>query len=257
MFRYGFLRTAAIALGVYGALGLLITAAMVVVGYTTFSQVSRLQKGLDTERESLVLSIRTVSMTVADTSAATQEFQKSIEGAQAAANTASGLANQTAGTFRQLALGLNLQVFGVQPFGGVSPQFDQSADQLQQLAITLGQTRDALGQNRSDVRRVGNDLAQLQRQLDAVARALDQPGILGASQQLLPFQVAFYGMCLLVLLQSIFSVVAGVALYRLQQALGSESLVSVLRQRATQSSVPSAQSSPKAPPPGSSEPVPL
>src|SRR2546430_3556517 len=36
--------------------------------------------------------------------------------------------------------------------------------------------------------RVGNDLAQLQRQLDAVARALDQPGIFGATQQLLPFQ---------------------------------------------------------------------
>jgi hypothetical protein len=244
MFRFGFLRTAAIALEIYGVLGLFITAALLVVGYSTFSQVSALQGGLESERASLVQSIRTVSTTLADTAASTTNFQRSIDGARAAADSASGLANQSAGTFRQLGRGLNISVFGVTPFAGLAPQFDQSADQMQQLAISLGATRDSLAQNGTDVRRVGGDLAQLQRQLDAVARALEQPGLLGASQQLLPFEIAFYGMCLLVFLQSLFSVVAGAALFRLQRALGTEPLFPHLARRGT-TVVPSQELEPK------------
>jgi hypothetical protein len=165
-----------------------------------------------------------VSTTLADTAASTTNFQRSIDGARASADSASSLANQTAGTFRQLGQGLNISVFGLTPFAGLAPQFDQSADQMQQLAIALGTTRDSLAQNGADVRRVGADLGQLQRQLDGVAAALEQPGLLGASQALLPFEIAFYGMCLLVFLQSLFSVIAGAALFRLQRALGSQPL---------------------------------
>ena len=232
MFRYRFLRAAAIALAIYGVLGLFITAAMLVVGYSTFSQVNTLQLGLESERASLVQSIRTVSQTVADTAASTTNFQQSVDGARSSADSASGMANQTAGIFRQLARSLNISILGTQPLAGVAPQFDQSADQLQQLAISLGTTRDSLAQNGNDVRRVGSDLAQLRGQLDAVANALEQPGIFGATQQLLPFEFAFYGMCLLVLLQSLFSVVAGAALFRLQRALGSEPLFPALRRPA-------------------------
>ena len=231
MFRFGFLRTAAIALEIYGVLGLFITAAMLVVGYGTFRQVSVLQGGLERERASFVQSIRTVSTTLADTAASTTNFQRSIDGARSSADSASSLANQSAGTFRELGRSLNITIFGLQPLAGLAPQFDQSADQMQQLAISLGNTRDALGQNVADVRRVGGDLQQLQRQLDAVAAALEQPGLLGASQELLPFEIAFYGMCLLVFLQSLFAVVAGAALFRLQRALGSQPLFPHLQRR--------------------------
>ena len=47
MFGYRFLRSAAVALGLYGLLGLFIAAAMLVVGSTTFSQVTTLQKTLE------------------------------------------------------------------------------------------------------------------------------------------------------------------------------------------------------------------
>src|SRR5919199_1023163 len=126
MFRFGFLWTAAVALVVYGVLGLFITAALLVVGYSTFSQVSSLQGGLERERASLVQSIRTVSTILADTAASTTNFQRSIDGARSAADSASGLANNTAGTFRQLARGMTISVFGVSPFAGLAPQFDQS-----------------------------------------------------------------------------------------------------------------------------------
>src|SRR5262249_13529946 len=144
--------------------------------------------------------------------------ETSISGAQASADAASKLANDTAGTFRELAAGLNIQIFGVQPLAGIAPEFDRSADQLQQLAISLGATRDALAQNRNDIQRVGTDLTQLNGELNSVANSLEQPGTLGLSTQaLVAFQFVFYGVCLLMLLQSAFSLVAGIALYRLQK----------------------------------------
>src|SRR5215207_7693679 len=150
MFRYRFLRTAAVALGLYGVLGLLIATAMLIVGATTFGEIARFQSALETERVALVQSLRTVSATVRDTAGATTEFQRSIESARRSADGASALANDTAGTFRELAARMNIQIFGLQPLATIAPQFDHSADQLTQLAISLGLTRDALGQNGRD-----------------------------------------------------------------------------------------------------------
>ena len=235
MLGYRSLRSAAIALAIYGVLGLLIAAAMLVVGITTFGQVVSLQTTLEAERVALVRSIRTVSGTVRDTSASTADFQKSIDNARGAADQASKLTNDSAGTFRGLGTNLSaMTILGFQPLAGVGPQFATTADQLQQMAITLGATRDALAQNGSDVQRVGTDLAQLQVQLDAVATSLSQPGVLGFEPQaLLPFQVAFYGMCLLVILQSAFALVAGFVLYRLQRALGEDALFPHIRTATT------------------------
>jgi hypothetical protein len=226
MVRYPFLTAAALALGVYGVLGLIIAAAMLIVGLSTLGQVTSVQRTLEAERGSLVQSIHTVSGTLHDTAGATTGFVQSIDRARQAADQASSLANTSAGTFRSLGTAVGgVTVLGIQPLGGLGPQFNSSADQLQQLAIQLGTTRDALAQNGNDVQQVGGDLNRLQVQLDTVAASLGQPGVLGLdAQSVVPFEVAFYGMCLLVLLQSAFSIVAGIVLYRLSRALGAEPL---------------------------------
>jgi uncharacterized phage infection (PIP) family protein YhgE len=226
MVRYRFLMAAAVALCAYGVLGAAIAAAMLVVGVSTFSQVVSLQRTLESERTTLVRSIRGASATLRDTASATTNFQQSIERARTAADQGSTLANSSASTFRSLGAGASsVSLFGLQPLAGLGPQFNTSADQLQQLAAQLRTTRDALSQNGSDVEQVGTDLNQLQSQLDGVAAALSQPAVVGLdAQSLLAFEVAFYGMCLLVLLQSAFSIVAGIVLYRLSRALGGEPL---------------------------------
>jgi hypothetical protein len=215
-------------------LGLVIASAMLVVGSTTFAQVASLQTTLESERVALVQSIRTVSATLHDTAGATTDFQHSIDSARGAADQASKLANDSAGTFREMGNSLGgINLFGFQPLAGISPQFASSADQLQQLAISLGVTREALAQNTTDIRRVGADLNLLQGQLDAVAASLSQPGVLGLDTRgMVPFQLAFYGMCLMVILQSAFSIIAGIVLYRLQRALGTEALFPALGRRA-------------------------
>ncbi len=234
MFGYRFLRSVAVALGAYGVLGLFIGAAMLSVGMTTFGQVTTLQATLENERVALVKSIRTVSGTLHDTAGATAEFKRSIDSARGAADQASRLANDTAGSFRDMGTNLGgISILGFQPFAAVTPQFASSADQLQQLAISLGATREALAQNGTDIQRVGSDLNLLQAQLDVVAASLSQPGMLGLDTKgMAPFQLAFYGMCVLVILQSAFSIVAGIVLYRLQRALGTEALFPALGRRA-------------------------
>jgi uncharacterized phage infection (PIP) family protein YhgE len=211
-----FLRVAGVALALYGVLGLAVSVAITVVTASLFARVTDLASTIDQERAALVTSIRTASTTLRDTSAATTQFQNSIASARGAADQASSLANDSAGTFRDLATSVKtLNLFGVQPLAALGPQFDRSADQLQQLAISLGTTREALAQNGSDIGRVGGDLTQLQTQLDTVANSLSPPnGLVFDDSGLLPFKVAVYGMCSLMAVQSLFSLVAGLMLIR-------------------------------------------
>jgi len=222
MFGSRSLRAASVALMLYGVLGLAIAVAMVVVAATTFDRIATLQASLERERGTLVTSLRTAATMLGDSANVTRSFQGSIDGARGSADTASKLANDTAGTFRDMSANMNISFFGVQPLAGLAPQFSQGADQLQQLAISLGTTRDALAQNTTNMRNVTTDLQMLQGQFNAVASSLEQPGVLGLGPQtLLPFQLFVYGVCLLLILQSAFSIVAGIALFRMQRALGA------------------------------------
>lgn len=226
VFGYRFLRGAGVALIVYGLLGLLIATAMAVVGYTTIASVQRVQRDLDQQRLGLVTELRLASRTLATGAAATAGFQKSIDQARTAADTATQTSTAAATNFRELAAGMNLTVFGYQPFATVAPRFVAMADQLDQLAGTLGSTRDAMSQNTSDVQQLGGNLDALRTQLDRVASALDAlSSTSAAGDQLTPFVVAMLGMCLLVVLQSAFSVFAGIQLLRLARALGARPLV--------------------------------
>jgi hypothetical protein len=227
MTGYRFLRFAAVALWLYGLLGICTAVALLIVGLSVFDQAMSLQRTLETQRTALVQSVRGMSSIVRDTAGATSDFQHSIDSARGSADQASRLANDSAGTFRDMGANLtSLTILGIQPLGRIQPQFDRSADQLQQLAISLGTTREALSQNGSDVGRVGSDLSLLQTQLDLLASSLSQPGLLGFdTRSLLPLQIAFVGVCLLVLLQSAFSIVAGLVVYgHLKRGAKSETL---------------------------------
>ncbi|MGI9146315.1 MAG: hypothetical protein ACR2IK_07200 [Chloroflexota bacterium] len=233
MFGSRFLRSVAVAFWLYGLLGVAIAAGLLIVGNATFNQVTGLQSSLEVQRGAVVQSVRGMSNTLRDTAAATSDFQRSIDTARSSADQASKLANDSAGTFRSLGGSLSSLTFlGLQPLSSLQPQFDNSADQLQQLAISLGSAREALGQNGSDVGRVGGDLTSLQTQLDGLATSLGQPGVLGFdARSLVPFQVAFYAICLLILVQSAFSILAGLVLYRVQRNLGAQPLLPALERR--------------------------
>ena len=96
MVGFRLVRAAALALGLYGILGVFVSAAMVIVGIWTFDQLVSLQATLETQRAAIVQSIRTVSGAVHDTGGATTDVRQSIDSAQSAANQASVLSNDSA-----------------------------------------------------------------------------------------------------------------------------------------------------------------
>lgn len=218
-----FIRTAGIAFALYGILGVAIAGFMLLVGRATFDELERLRASFDRDRTALVQSLRTVGRTIGAAGESTGSFDGSLASAQNSANTASQLAFETSNTFRTMAQQMQLQVFGIQPLVTLAPQFEQGAEQLLQLAITMGDTRDAMSTNRSQISRVTSELAQLQREVGQVADSFDRSTqSLAAPGQLLPFQVAFYGMSGLVLIQSLFSLVAGFALMRHRERIRVE-----------------------------------
>lgn len=197
----------------YGVLGLLVSIALLAVGHSTFDRIHQFSVALDSERAAVASSVSTVSSTLADTTSGTAGVRTSLESARDAADAASQLAAQTASTFQATAQGLNVEVFGVQPFAQVVPQFDTSATDLQQLSGILGNTRDALSANDQQVAQIGTDLSQLQQQLNAMSTTLNDATAFGdIGQTLVPFEVAFYGVCLLLILQSLFGIALGLAL---------------------------------------------
>jgi hypothetical protein len=209
------MRVAAIGLLLYSVLGLCTTVALVVIGASTFAQLERLHASLDLQRVALVETLRTAADTLGDSARATNEFQRSIDSAGRSADSASTLAGDTAVTFRELATAMQVQILGLQPLISLAPDFDRGGEQLARLATELAGMRDGLSQNARDVQLVGTDLARLESRLDAIADSLDEPGLLSLGlDNLLPFKIAFYGVCGLVLLQSLVSLIVGIALWK-------------------------------------------
>ncbi len=215
MRRPSLLHTAAVALVGYGVLGLLVAAAMFAVGTTFLAQLQQWAAPVDQQRGSILQTLRGASLTLGDASDASRDLRTSINSARSSATAGADLARSSAASFRSLEQAMQVTVFGLQPFGAAAPQFGQTAGQLEQTATALDDTARSLSANANDVSRLGTDLATLRRQTDTLASALDSAPLLsGAPASLGLFRIAFYGMCLMVALQSLFSLIAGGALLR-------------------------------------------
>ena len=126
MLGYRSLRAATVALGLYGVLGLLIAVVMLAVGLSSFNRIAAVSATLERERVALVQALHTASATLGDTATTTANVQQSVATARTAADQGSKLSNDSAGDFRDLANSLGtLNVFGIQPLAGLSPQFDR------------------------------------------------------------------------------------------------------------------------------------
>lgn len=242
MFRDGLIRLAGLTLATYGVIGLFVAGVLVLVGTSAFREVERAQAELDAERVRLVQGLERVSETFAATAEATTSFEGSLVGARASAEGAAALARDSAANFREVAQAVQLVVFGVQPLGGLAPGFTQMAEQMDQMGTTLSVTGDLLQQNATDVRRVSQDLEQVRDEVGRLAETVDRAGLLLAASQegLMPFRLAYYGICLLIGMQSLFSLIGGFAVARYlgtrramrARALGDEQTVTALRETA-------------------------
>jgi hypothetical protein len=207
------LRLSGTFLVVYGLVGLAVAVLLLWVGNATFTRVLALTSQLDTQRVAVAGSLDTVATTLADTGNGTQGIQQSVDEARQAALAASQLAAQTAATFDATAQGMNVQIFGLQPFAQVIPQLQSSSVQLQQLSGVLSSTGDALAANNRQISQVSADLNQLEQELHSASSTLrGATALTSMGAALMPLELAFYGLCVVVIMQSLFGILLGMLL---------------------------------------------
>jgi hypothetical protein len=162
-------RPLALALLLYGAIGIALVIVGVIVGMGLAGRIERLAVSAD---DALVAAART-------TRAAADAFTTvdgSLDEAQASTTSAAGLAREASGTLDSLATAMQISVFGAQPLVALADDFAESSRQADELATALDGVGDSLGETRTDVARIGVEMDQLADDLDAVRDTTEDGG---------------------------------------------------------------------------------
>ena len=194
---------------IYGLMGLALVAGGAFIGLDLAARVERLSTEADT---TLVAAARA-------TEAAADAFDNvdgSLAEARASSDSAAALAREASGTLDQLAIAMDLSIFGAQPLQPLAGEFADSADQAAALADTLDEVGASLGDTRADAARIGPELATLGEQLrtlgadpDATAGSVGSPPL----RAFVVLLLAWVGM------QAFVSLVAGLTLARSRSTL--------------------------------------
>jgi pimeloyl-ACP methyl ester carboxylesterase len=187
-------RAAAGALVAYGAVGLLIVAAL---GASVAPALSTL--------DALAGSSADVEKTLATTRDAFDTFGASLVDGRRSAQQAAVTARSSAATARQLADAMAVSIFGAQPLLGLSSGFRQQATDITGLASDLDALAAALSRDERDVRAIRDQVAVLH----------DRTVLIASSQAAsLPLAQVLYLALLWVAAQSAAAVWIGVLLWR-------------------------------------------
>ena len=192
----------------YGALGLALAAGGAFVGLDLAARVERLSTEADT---TLVAAARA-------TEAAADAFENvdgSLAEARASSDSAAALAREASGTLDQLAIAMDLSIFGAQPLQPLAGEFADSADQASALADTLDDVGASLGDTRTDAARIGPELATLGEQLRTLGADPELPTGSAGSPPLRAFVVLVLAW---VAMQAFVSLVVGLTLARSRTA---------------------------------------
>ena len=203
--RPGWVGPLAIGLIIYGAIGLVLTVVLILVGIAVWPQVHAFSGQLGG-------SLRATSASIGNAAMAMGGVQTSLDQVVQVTDNASRTALSASTSTRQLAEAMNFQMFGAQPFAELLPGFTSTADNLQQLGSSLASTSQALRQNSAQAGSMQRDLMTTQQQLDQLASAFDTQ-VAGVGMPLLLLVV---GTWLMLLLQSLLALLAGVALLRVR-----------------------------------------
>ncbi len=181
-----------------GVLGLLACIGFAIVGLPAASRVDAILGTSDA-------TLGTAASAARRAADAFDGFDASLGEATVAAGEAAALAERSAQTARDLSAAMSINIFGTQPLQQLAGGFDASASDLDGLGGTLRTMGDALQGN-------GDDLAALQTQLTRLADQLEQ---LSAPRRLPSILPATVGLLVLLALQSLGVLAAGLALSRL------------------------------------------
>ncbi len=208
-------RWAPLGLVAYGVLGLAILAVALILVSGPLEQLGALGSTAETQRASLVRSLRSTSQTLADASSAFSGFGDSLAQARRSTGRAADLSRDVSTTMAGLANGMRVTVFGVQPLAELAPGFERAAAQLRELGGDLDGIAAAMARNADDVERTRGNLGELRTHVDELAVAAERTRIpVGSPAALAALRLALYGLIAWLAAPAVASLLLGLALWR-------------------------------------------
>jgi hypothetical protein len=208
-----------LALAAYGVAGLLLLAVAAIGLARPLEQLGALGGAVETERRSLVSTLRETSQTLADAGVGFGGFGESLAQARQSTDRAAALARDVSSTMSGIARASEVTVLGVQPLAQLAPQFDRAALQLQQLGTDMDGIGTAMTRNSADVEKARADIGRIRVQVEALASAAEATGIpAGTPAELSIMRLALYALIAWLALLALASVTGGLALLRASRA---------------------------------------
>lgn len=194
-------RTIGWLLVAYAIVGLALIGLGAFIGLDLASRVERLAGDADA----------TIASAARATEAAADAFANvdaSLSEAQASSDAAAALAREASGTLDELALAMEISIFGTRPLAPLAGEFGASADQASDLAETLDAVGRSLADTRADASRIAPELTALSEELVALGSGGTDPSIAPPLRLFVVLLLAW------MLVQAVVSLVAGIGLIR-------------------------------------------
>jgi hypothetical protein len=207
------LRVLGLALGLYGATGLIGTIYGASLVNRAFVQARELVARAPDERARALRALDAISATLDDAAGASTNLSGSFDQGQVSLATSQQVATDVATSLRQAAAVASVQLFGLQPLAELGPPFSESADRLDDLARDLSRTGTAIGANSADARRIGSDFGRLRTEIETLRPLLTAlPADPLAADSARQLELALSVMLVWIGLQSLIALVSGSAL---------------------------------------------
>lgn len=187
MRRWGLrlLGTALIAYGIVGTVLLGVLAASIAA---PLDEIGRLAESVGDQQAAALEALDEASSAARETSATVRGMDESLIQARAATDRAATLSHGMAQSMRELAAGMGIELFGIQPLIGLAGGFESSATNLDLLGTDLAAIGGALETTRGDAGSVAGSLDDLATSIDelrvAVASSPDMSVTLSGRESL-------------------------------------------------------------------------
>ena len=183
MIRRADRRRLGLGLFAFGATGIALILAALVLVLGSLAAVGDVASGLERQRTELVAMIGPASAALEDAATSASNASGSLTQAGSAADRAADLTTRLADSFEGLGALGTFEIFGTRPFAGLDQQFASVAADARSLSADLKSTATSLRSNVADSQAVAADLQALAGQLDRLETSLGGSPTPGSSAQ--------------------------------------------------------------------------
>jgi hypothetical protein len=184
------------ALIVYGIVGIVLFAGVAIGINRPLDRLQRVSASVEEQRTAAVSALDQAETTIEDMSEGVGRLDTSLAEVDAAIDRASQIATGVASSMFQLRDSSNIEIFGQQPFAGLSASFDVAGTNLTLLSEDLAGIGAALDANRGDVVLTSENLSELADSVGELSDAVSEgPSVDVSAASIDMVRLAIFAVC--------------------------------------------------------------